>query len=331
MKKPRSGKSTRKRLINCPAKFFMKKLFFCLLMLSGNALLGADLPEDLKLWPGDPPNMVPGAGPGVPINDETRMTKVGIPGMWIHQPEGEKKGRMAMIVCPGGAYARLANYKVGNGTVPAFLPKDVVVIVLKYRTVPPSRPVPGPKPEGEVKGRPKPPLRNVEMDALDDAKRAVRLVRHHAEEWGIDPAKIGMIGWSAGANLTLNLASHYDLGDPAAADPVDRQSCRPDFVALLCPWPSKSTIENYPIAAKAPPAFVASARDDQSAPTTFAEAIAAQYKAAGVPVQLWQIEQGGHRAFSYGSVGEGMQWPKHLWDWMVEMKIAAGDKGAATP
>lgn len=305
----------------------MKTVFLFLLMLSSTVVFAADTPEEITLWQGDPPNMVPGAGPGVPINDETRMTKVGIPGMWIHQPEKKGKGRMALIVCPGGAYARLANYKVGNGAVPEFLPKDVVVIVLKYRTTPPSRPVPVPKPEQEAKGRPKPPLRNVEMDALDDAKRAVRLVRHHAEEWGIDPGKIGMIGWSAGSNLILNLASHFDKGNPTAEDMVERESCRPDFVALFCPWPSQSTIERYPITADAPPAFIASARDDASAPTTFAEAIYARYQAAEVPARLWQVDQGGHRAFSYGSTGEGMQWPTHLWDWLVEMKIPSAANG----
>lgn len=300
----------------------MKILSLCLLMLFSATVFAANSPEEMNLWPGDPPNMRPDAGPGVPIQDDTRMTKVGIPGMWIHRPEGEGKGRMALIVCPGGAYVRLANYKVGNGAVPEFLPKNVVVIVLKYRTVPPSRPVRVPKVGQDPTDNPKySVLRDVEMDALDDAKRAVRLVRLHAKEWGIDPHKIGMIGWSAGSNLTLNLASHFDQGTPTDDDMVERESCRPDFIALMCPWPSKSTIENYPISAAAPPAFIASARDDQSAPTTFAEAIYAQYKAAGVPAELWQVDQGGHRAFSYGSTGEGMKWPAHLWDWLVKMRI----------
>lgn len=277
----------------------MKYLHGCLLMLLTSIVFAANPPEEMKLWASDPPNVVEGAGMGEPMDNGTRMTKVGIPGMWIHYPAGEGKDRPAFIVCPGGGYVRQANYQVGNGVVPQFLPKNVVVIVLKYRLAPPSP--------------------NVERDALDDAKRAVRLVRHHAKEWGIDPRKVGVLGWSAGANLTLNLASHFDNGKADADDPVERESSRPDFVGLFCPWPAKRTIADYPIAADAPPAFIASAKDDQTAPTTFAEAIYASYRAAGVPSRFWQIDTGGHRAFTYGSAGEGMQWPAHFWDWLVQM------------
>jgi len=251
-------------------------------------------PVETKLWPGEPPGVVAGAGPGT-IDPDKRMRNVGIPGLYVHFPAKTGTNRAAIIVCPGGGYHQLWNVTVANPTTETLLAKDIVVVVLKYRVEPPSV--------------------HVQADALADGKQAVRVVRAHAKEWGIDPHKVGFIGWSAGANLTLNIATHNDAGDAASTDPVAHESCRPDFIGLFCPWPYKDKIAAYPIDAKTPPAFIASARDDQTAPTTFAEAIAAGYKAAGVPATFWQIDKGGHGAFSAGSTGEGAQWPEHFWTW----------------
>lgn len=102
-------------------------------------------------------------------------------------------------------------------TVPFFVPRGAAVIVLKYRIRPPSK--------------------SVEADALEDARRAVRLVRYYSKDWGIDPQCIGMIGFSAGFHLILNHATHCDDGNHDSDDPVERESCSPNFMALLCPWP----------------------------------------------------------------------------------------------
>ena len=82
---------------------------------------------------------------------------------------------------------------------------------------------------------------------------------------------------------------------------------------MLCPWPWKYTIADYPIGKSSPPAFIASARDDRTAPTAFAEAIAEAYRKQGVPVYLWQIDEGGHMAFSEPSTGTGSGWDKVFW------------------
>lgn len=257
-------------------------------------------PGEILLWEKDAPGNTaelhkPVAEPrpgGV-----TALSGTGIPSMIVHKPVNEAKKRPAVILCPGGGYRRLAAIENGNGTLEPFLNDGFVVIVLKYRTVPES-------------------IKDAAANALLDVKRAVRITRHNANEWGIDPSKVGVVGWSAGGNLTLNLSSHSDKGDPAATDPIERQSCRPDYVAMLCPWPGGRPITDFPLPADPPPAFIASAKDDDTAPTKFAEAIGASWEKTGVKSNLWIIGQGGHRAFSYDSTGEGSHWRDHFMKWL---------------
>ena len=254
------------------------------------------------LWPGNPPGMVAGATPGE--DDGTgRYRNVGIPGLLLYQPDtpAPERGRIALIVCPGGGYTHLTRLEGADGAVTAFLPKNVTVISLKYRTRPPST--------------------SVDQDALADGERAVRLVRYHAKEWGINPHKIGMLGWSAGANLALNVSSHGNAGTPDSLDLIERESSRPNFVVLLSPWPSKRTAADYPISPDAPPAFIGSALDDKTAPVGFARDVSAAFEAAGVQHQLWVVPTGGHGAFTINAPGEGGQWIGRLWPWLQVIGI----------
>ena len=120
-------------------------------------------------------------------------------------------------------------------------------------------------------------------DALADARRAVRLVRSHAAEWNISPDRIGMIGFSAGANLILNLATTKDAVDPANMDPISHLSSRPDFIGLAATWPYNQKISSFTIDGSAPPAFIMHARDDTVARFQFAEELAAAWNRANVP------------------------------------------------
>lgn len=273
----------------------------CLVLIAlsvSHASASNGMPEEIVLWQNGAPGQLPGASRGVESTNDgiSRVRNVGIPTLILHRPLSLQKKNKAVILCPGGGYRVLASVSTGNGVLEPFLKDGYAVLVLKYRTVP------NPK--------------EAEAAALKDAKRAVRLVREHAGEWGIDPHAIGMVGWSAGANLTLNLASHADNGNPQASDPIERQSCRPDFVAMLCPWPAGNTLDQYPISAVSPPAFIASARDDKVAPTRFAAGIAERYRKAGVECDLWIIDKGGHRAFSFDSKGEGSHWRARFVDWL---------------
>lgn len=287
-------RSTRRLLRPCLAIF--------VLLASGFAR--AAEPRELPLWPGPPPGMVEGATPGA--DDGTgRWRNVGIPGLLLYQPDGPAPdgGLPVLIACPGGGYTHLTRLVGADGAVEALLPKGFVIVSLKYRTRGPSV--------------------DVEADALADGERAVRLVRHHAADWGVDPRRVGLVGWSAGANLALNVACHGDAGLPVSADPVERESSRPDFVVMLCPWPARRTIEAYPIPRDAPPAFIASAEDDKTAPIDFARGIAAGYASAGATHHLWTVAAGGHGAFTIGAPGEGGAWIDRFLPWLAGLPANA--------
>ncbi len=255
----------------------------------------------VPLWEHGVPNA--SVNPGVERDDGTgRIWNVSMPGMLVYLPEqrgGEK--HMAIVFCPGGSYTHLTRLVGADGFVQTFLPRGVAVVSLKYRLKPASN--------------------DAERDASADAMRAIRILRARAGEWRIDPQRIGLAGASAGGNATLKVASGFDRGDAAAADVVDRESGRPDFVCMLSPWPDGHEISAYPIGKDAPPAFIASARDDRTAPTTFAEGIAKAYEKAGVACRLWQVDTGGHGAFTIGGTGEGVRWVEEFWPWVQGITV----------
>ncbi|GBG05623.1 alpha/beta hydrolase [Paenibacillus agaridevorans] len=117
----------------------------------------------------------------------------------------------ALIICPGGGYESRADYE--GGPIAEWLNSiGIAAFVLHYRVSPYRYPVP-----------------------LLDAQRAIRLVRHRASEWGVDPARVGILGFSAGGHLASTAGTHYDNGDKQSSDPIERMSCRPDLMVLCYP------------------------------------------------------------------------------------------------
>jgi acetyl esterase/lipase len=257
-------------------------------------------PIVVRLWNG-PQVDAPGGDAGESVGADGSVAGVSRPEISVYRRTDRTTPAPALIVCPGGSYIRVGRYTTGMGLVDHFRPRGFVVVVVKYRT--------------------RPPAADVFADALADAQRAVRLVRHHARAWGVDPQRVGMVGSSAGAHLILNAATHADRGNPGAADPVERESCAPDFVGLLCPWPAGQGIEAFPVRAGLGPAFVCSALDDPVAPTSFARAVVAAYQRAGVAARLWTVERGGHRAFTLGGRGPGARWVDHFEAWLQEQGV----------
>ena len=138
-----------------------------------------------------------------------------------HYPASYWTTGAAVIICPGGAYALLGTGHEGQLVAKWFNEQGVIAFVLRYRHAPEYHyPVP-----------------------VLDVQRAIRYVRFHAKEYGINPTMIGVMGFSAGGHLASTAATHFDAGDPAATDPIDRVSCRPDF-AILC-YPVISFVEPY--------------------------------------------------------------------------------------
>jgi acetyl esterase/lipase len=186
----------------------------------------ADKPMVVELWPGKVPDETGNIGAEkeymskkltkkeVEITESTCLvTNVTKPTITIYRPAKEKDTGAAVLICPGGGYWDLF-WELEGEEVAAWLNvQGVTGIILKYRV--PRRPD---EPKGEPARRP-----------LQDAQRAVSLVRSKAKEWGIDPKRIGMIGFSAGGHLALATATGFEKRTYEAADDIDKVSCRPDF------------------------------------------------------------------------------------------------------
>ncbi len=259
-------------------------------------------PEPVLLWSGKPPQFMENAAPEV-IKDNQTIQSVSVPTITPYLPPADKRNGMALVVCAGGGYGGHAWKTHVVYAAEVFNPMGIAVIGLKYRTRPPHK------------------LDNAGIQALTliDAKRAMRFVRHHAAEWGIDPAKVGVAGYSAGANLAMNLAANFDLGDPQANDPIDRLSSRPDFAVGLGTWHWRKPENPFVFKANSPPVFLVHATTDK--PVEIATNIVADLKKLGVPARLDLFEEGGH------GVGNliptrvqhdfpGARWPKLLVDWL---------------
>jgi endo-1,4-beta-xylanase len=283
---------------------------FCLLYAAGsrgatpNHPPGFVKPEPtaiIPVWPGNPPNWVAGGRAERAVNE--RFRDVSVPQLFVYLPPKEKANGAAVIICAGGGYNGLAMCLHVENVVKMFNDQGFAVFGLKYRTHYGTN--------------------NVVADALADAKRAVRIVRGRAMEWHIDPHRVGVQGYSAGANLCLNLTGQFEDGDPKAMDELDRLSSRPDFCVLMSPWPNKLAIDDFPLHRNSPPTWVASARDDKTAPFSFARAIDDKLKGLGVKEEFFAVDTGGHEAFHYGVVdGPGGGWPGPLIQWLEKIGMA---------
>ncbi len=252
----------------------------------------------LQLWPGEAPGLAAVARPETIVNE--RFVNISVPQLYVYLPPRAKANGTALLICAGGGYNHLAMGVHVESVVRLLTEQGIAVFGLKYRTHYGNN--------------------DVAADALADGKRAVRLVRGRAAEWGVNPGRVGVQGYSAGANLCLNLAGQFDLGMPQSADPLERLSSRPDFVVLMCPWPNKKTIETYVLRQETPPTFIAHARDDRTAPFAFAVAIDEKLKGLGVQERLFAVDRGGHSAFHYGEgTGEGAHWPEALLPWLKKI------------
>ena len=159
----------------------------------------AEPPLRLSIWPEQ-----------APLGDG-KFEKAEVP-ITIHLPEAGKATGAAMVICPGGGYGGLVTDGEGHGIAKWLNEHGIAGVVLQYRL-----------PRGDYH-RP-----------LLDAQRAIRVVRSHAAEWKIDPRRIGIIGFSAGGHLASTAGTHFDDGDVKSSDPVEKLSCRPDFMVLVYP------------------------------------------------------------------------------------------------
>jgi acetyl esterase/lipase len=289
------------------------RLFAFVAVVCLGAAASAAEPTVIDLWPGKPPGETKELPPETdttkptdkPVGDRKimKLTNVSKPTLAIYRPEKDKDTGASVIICPGGAHVILAYDHEGTEAAEFLAKHGVTGIVLKYRV--PAR-------DKDQRWR----------AAVQDAQRAVRVVRSKAEEWKLDPKRIGILGFSAGGE-TAGLATLLcDKDHYPAVDEVDKASARPDFAALIYPAylvnKEKTGLVDYAKPTKAtPPMFLVYAYDDPVDPRN-ALYLALAMKDVGVSCELHMYATGGH---GYGMRNTGHpvnSWPDRLVDWMTK-------------
>jgi acetyl esterase/lipase len=285
----------------------------------------------IDLWPGKVPGDIGIKGQETsrihqsPLVGPTKLiTNVTKPTLAIHRPSPEKNTGTAMIICPGGGYWDLY-WELEGEEVAAWLnAQGMTGIILKYRC--PRRP-------GEVKSEPP-------LGPRLDAQRAVRLARTRAAEWGIDPKRIGIVGFSAGGHLALATAtnSRDRLYEPI--DAADKESSRPDFAVACYPGYMKpkdrdAVRPDFQIPPGTPPVFLAHASDDrESYGGCISENSVFTYLAlrrAGVPAELHIYATGDHDFGVRQNAKLPSSWPRLCVNWLHSQGLLRPRNGEAPP
>jgi acetyl esterase/lipase len=265
--------------------------------------------EVIHLWPGDAPLAKGHADEDVPT-------------LGVYLPAKEQANGCAVVICPGGAYVHLSMVKEGSDVANWLKDHGIAAFVLKYRIKPYGQPAP-----------------------MLDGQRAIRLVRSRAAEWNIDPARIGMLGFSAGGHVASTVGTHFDAGNATAPDPIDRQSCRPDFLLLLYPVismnaqiahggsrtqllgenPSDDLVRLYSnelqVTDQTPPTFIAHSKPDKTVKIANSERFYEALQQHHVPSELIELETGGHGWGLAPKNPELSVWKEKCLAWMASQHL----------
>lgn len=302
-------------------RFHRQSLLMVLLI---SCLLTAAQEFRFPLYTGTVPNSKnTGGHEKVEMQDITVISNVQIPDIAVYLPTKRLATGQAVVICPGGSYWILA-YDLEGTDIARYLNSiGVAAIVLKYRL-----PTYGNCVEPH-------------MAPLMDAQRAMRLVRFNAPKWNIDPGKIGIMGFSAGGHLVSTLGTHFDYGNPAAADSVERMSCRPDFMILIYPVisftdtcshtgsreallgkdPDPDLVRYYSnelqVKDDSPPAFIVHADDDEGVPVENAILMYKALRAKNIRAEMHILSEGDH-GFGLGVGNEHIaSWSHNLQLWLA--------------
>jgi acetyl esterase/lipase len=257
--------------------------------------------EQIPLWPNGAPGSEGQTAPEVMTDygGFVRISSIHNPTLTAHLPSKQNNTRAAVILLPGGGHKYLSIENEGNVAADWLAQRGVAGFVLRYRLA------------GELWS----PY-HVDREPVADARRAVRLVRSRAADWDIDADRVGLMGFSAGGEITTYACTKFDSGDPDAADPVERQSSRPSFQALIYGGVGKIGDE---VPKDTPPTFMCVAFDDKGKIGIDLE-LMEKLRVAGVSSEMHVYARGGH--------GFGMrQRPLPITLWPVRFHEWLGDQG----
>ena len=230
---------------------------------------------------------------------ERIVTGVNIPSLTPYLVRGSKIPVAAIIVAPGGGHYQLTIDDEGYDVAKFLSGHGVAAFVLKYRLA-------------HEKGS----TYTVDGDEMNDMRRAIRMVKARAAEWGVDPARVGVMGFSAGGELAIKASLAYDDGNSSAADPIDKQGSKPAFQVLMYPGGLTPEIEAK-VTKDTPPAFLLCGADDRENIAQQLPELFVALKKAGVSAELHEYAGVGHgfglRLSQHGGVAE---WPQVLLQWM---------------
>ncbi|MGA2272288.1 MAG: alpha/beta hydrolase [Bryobacteraceae bacterium] len=279
----------------------MRRQWMLTLFVAATAL-AAERGEEIRLWPNGAPGSEGETAAEVFQGDArlpSNFTVVHYPSIYVFLPPKDKASGMAVVVAPGGGHSQLVIDKEGWEIADFLNRNGIAAFVLKYRL---AR-APGSH-------------YTVEGNALPDAARAMRTVRSRAAEWGVDPARIGIMGFSAGGEVAALMETRFDAGNANAADPIDQASSRPDFAVVVYPGYRPGTIT---VPKDAPPTFLVCADDDRSHVVTTVN-LYLDLEKQQVPAEMHIYGSGGH-GFGLRSKLPVGNWPDRLLDWMRDRKL----------
>jgi len=281
----------------------------------------------MPVWPGAAPDAPPMPGPervssdpkllvaGRPI---VEVANVAVPTVTVYAPKTRNTGA-AVVVFPGGGFQILAMDLEGSEVCDWLTSRGITCILLKYR-------VPSPPYDWRCDCR-RHDL-EVPLPALEDAQRAVRLARFHAQDWHFDPRKVGVLGFSAGGYLVAEVSTRFAQPSYAARDAADRESSRPDFAIAVYPGhlaAKDGTLNpNVPVSAETPPTFLVQAENDSTDGVRQSLVYYAALKAAGVPAELHLYAQGGHAFGLRPTALPITRWPELVESWLRTTGILGG-------
>jgi acetyl esterase/lipase len=287
------------------------------LLLCSTALLAQSLPTTILLWPAGPPG-----AQGDTDADKPALTIYPVAGYTAVAGStpvaGATKIPTGIVVCPGGSYGHLALDHEGSQVAGWLNSLGISAFVLKYRL--------GPKYRHPIE--------------LGDAQRAIRYVRAHAMDFGIEPNRIGIWGFSAGGHLASTTGTHFDAGNPSATDVIERQSSRPDFMILAYPVitfegayahagsrtnllganPDPNLVQllsnEKQVTPQTPPTFLFHTTDDRVVPVENSVQFYLALRKAGVPAEMHIYLKGIHGVGLAPSDPVLRTWPDRLADWL---------------